>query len=171
VTSSSRVPHQAYIGIGSNLGDRLANVETAIARIAALRETRLVRQSSRYETEPLGDAPTWYVNAVVHVETGLAPQPLLEALLAIERAMGRTRVAGDRWASRIVDLDVLLVDDAVVDTPVLTVPHPEMHTRRFVLVPLAEIAPEVVHPRFGRTAAQLLASLDDPKRVTPLPRA
>jgi 2-amino-4-hydroxy-6-hydroxymethyldihydropteridine diphosphokinase len=162
------VPHHAYIGIGSNLGDRRANVEGAIARVAALPGTRLVRASSLYETEPLGDAPTWFVNAAVHVETTLPPERLLEECLAIERAMGRVRVPGERWASRVVDLDVLLVDDVVVDGPTLTVPHPEMHARRFVLVPLAEIAPEVVHPRLGRSVASLLDSVDDAKRVTPL---
>jgi 2-amino-4-hydroxy-6-hydroxymethyldihydropteridine diphosphokinase len=129
----------------------------------------VVRASSLYETEPLGDAETWFVNAVAEIETAMGATALLAALLAIERAMGRERVAGQRWASRLIDLDVLLYDAAVVDEPSLTVPHPELHRRRFVLVPLAELAPDVVHPVLGRTIAELLASVDDTKRVTLLP--
>ena len=141
----------------------------AIARIGTLPRTRLVRTSSLYETEPLGDAATWFVNAVVEIDTTLAATALLDELLAIERAMGRARVAGQRWASRSIDLDLLLYEAAVLDEPSLTVPHPELHRRRFVLVPLAELAPGVRHPVLGRTIAALLASVDDPKRVTRLP--
>ena len=108
---------------------------------------------------------------MLEVETRLPPTALLEALLTIEQAMGRTRVAGDRWASRVIDLDILLYDADAVDVPSLTIPHPRMHTRRFVLVPLAELAPEVVHPVLGRTIAALLATVDDAKRVTRLPSA
>lgn len=137
--------------------------------MAALPETRIVRTSSLYETEPLGGAVTWFVNAVVEIETAAAPAPLLEALLGIERAMGRTRVAGDRYASRLIDLDILLYDTEVIDGPALTIPHPELQARRFVLVPLAELAPDLVHPVLGRTIAALLASVDDAKSVRLLP--
>jgi len=163
------VPFRAYIGIGSNLGDRTGQVRTAIARLAALPGTTVAGTSSLYETEPLGNAPIWYVNAVAALDTDLEPAPLLAALLAIERTMGRTRVAADRYASRTIDLDLLLFDDRVLDEPGLVVPHRALHERRFVLAPLAELAPDVLHPALGRSIAALLANVPDAKRVVRLP--
>ena len=163
------MPYRAYIGIGSNLGDRTGQVHAAIARLARLPGTTVAGTSSLYETEPLGDAPTWFVNAVVALDTDLEPAALLAALQATERAMGRTRVAGDRYASRTIDLDLLLFDDRILDEPGLVVPHRALHERRFVLTPLAELAPDVVHPRLGRSIAALLASVADAKRVERLP--
>jgi 2-amino-4-hydroxy-6-hydroxymethyldihydropteridine diphosphokinase len=163
------VPFRAYIGIGSNLGDRTGHVRTAIARLAALPGTTVAGTSSLYETEPLGNAPTWYVNAVAALDTAIEPAPLLAALLAIERTMGRTRVAADRYTSRTIDLDLLLFDDRILDEPGLVVPHRALHERRFVLAPLAELAPDVLHPGLGRSIAALLANVPDAKRVVRLP--
>lgn len=163
------MPFRAYIGIGSNLGDRTAQVRTAIARLATLPGTTVAATSSLYETEPLGNASTWYVNAVAALDTDLEPAPLLAALLAIERTMGRTRVAADRYASRTIDLDLLLFDDRVLDEPGLVVPHRALHERRFVLAPLAELAPDVLHPALGRSIAALLANVPDAKRIVRLP--
>ncbi|MGH7319831.1 MAG: 2-amino-4-hydroxy-6-hydroxymethyldihydropteridine diphosphokinase [Candidatus Rokuibacteriota bacterium] len=163
--------HRAYIGIGSNLGDRKANALEAIDRVAKLPATRVVRASSLYESEPLGDAKTWFVNAVIEIETEFAPEMLLKKLKAIEQAMGRKRVKGKRWGSRIIDLDILLCDGEVVEKRSLKIPHPEMHKRRFVLLPLAELAPHVVHPQLGQSVSAMLATVKDAKRVTLLPRA
>jgi len=162
---------RAYIGIGSNLGDRKANALEAMDRVAKLPTTRVVRASSLYESEPLGDAKTWFVNAVIEIETECAPEVLLRKLKAIEEAMGRKRVKGKRWGSRIIDLDILLCDGVVVEKRSLKIPHPEMHKRRFVLLPLAELAPHVVHPHLGQSVSALLATVKDQKRVTLLPRA
>ena len=164
------MPHRVYIGIGSNLGDRRAYTIDAIARIRELPTTKVVRCSSLYESEPLGDAKTWFVNSVIELETELLPDPLLKKLLAIEEAMGRKRVKGKRWGSRIIDLDILLVDQDVIEKRTLKVPHPEMHKRRFVLMPLAELAPHVIHPQLGQSVSTLLATVKDDKRVTLLPR-
>ncbi len=163
--------HGVHIGTGSNLGDRRANTTEAIERVAQLPTTRIVRASSLYESEPLGDAKTWFVNSVIEIETDLGPEQLLKKLLAIEEAMGRKRVKGKRWGSRIIDLDILLYDQDVIGKRNLRIPHPELHKRRFVLLPLAELAPQVVHPQLGQSISQLLATVKDAKRVTLLPRA
>lgn len=163
--------NSAYIGIGSNLGDRRANVLEAIKRLGEIDRTRVVRASSLYESEPHGNAKTWFVNAVVEVDTELGPAELLKATQAIEATMGRKRVKGKRWGSRIIDLDILLWDGAIVKKRNLKIPHPELHKRRFVLLPLAEVGPQVIHPVLGESISVLLASTDDPKRVSLLPRA
>jgi 2-amino-4-hydroxy-6-hydroxymethyldihydropteridine diphosphokinase len=160
-----------YIGIGSNLGDRKANSLEAVDRVSKLPGTRLVRASSLYESEPLGDARTWFVNSVIEIETEFAPDGLLRRLKAIEKAMGRKRVKGKRWGSRVIDLDILLSDQDVIEKRTLKIPHPEMHKRRFVLLPLAELAPHVVHPQLGQSVSALLANVKDEKRVSLLPRA
>jgi 2-amino-4-hydroxy-6-hydroxymethyldihydropteridine diphosphokinase len=165
------MPHRVHLGIGSNLGDRRANTVEAIAKVSALPGTRVVRASSLYESEPLGNAKTWFVNSVIEVETELGPEVLLKKLKAIEEAMGRKRVKGKRWGSRIIDLDILLFDQDVVDKRTLKIPHPEMHKRRFVLLPLAELAPQVVHPQLGQTVSTMLATVKDDKRVVLMPRA
>lgn len=164
------MPHRVHIGIGSNLGDRKANAQEAMTRVSELPDTRIVRASSLYESEPLGDAKTWFVNSVIEIETELLPEPLLKKLKAIEESMGRKRVKGKRWGSRIIDLDILLYDQDVVSKKTLKIPHPEMHKRRFVLLPLAELAPQVIHPQLGQSVSTMLATVKDDKRVTLMPR-
>jgi 2-amino-4-hydroxy-6-hydroxymethyldihydropteridine diphosphokinase len=165
------MPHRVHIGIGSNLGDRRANTREAIERVSKLPGTRVVRASSLYESEPLGDAKTWFVNSVIELETELTAEALLKKLQAIEETMGRKRVKGKRWGARIIDLDILFFDHDVVDKRTLKIPHPELHKRRFVLLPLAELAPQVIHPQLGQSISTLLANVKDVKRVVLLPRA
>jgi 2-amino-4-hydroxy-6-hydroxymethyldihydropteridine diphosphokinase len=162
--------HRIYIGIGSNLGDRRANTAEAIDRITKIPDTRVVRASSLSQSEPLGNAKTWVVNSVFEIETEIGAEPMLKRLKAIEEAMGRKRVKGKRWGSRIIDLDILLSENEVVDKRNLRDPHPEMHKRRFVLMPLAELAPHVVHPGLGQSVSAMLATVKDDKRVMLMPR-
>jgi 2-amino-4-hydroxy-6-hydroxymethyldihydropteridine diphosphokinase len=157
--------HRVYIGLGSNLGDRKANIREAEERLAALPATRIVKASSLYESEPLGNAKTWFVNSVLEIETEFEPDELLKRTKAIETAMGRKRVKGKRWGSRIIDLDILLFDSQTIGKRTLKIPHPEMHKRRFVLLPLSELAPHVTHPQLGTTISELLGGLKDQKRV------
>ncbi len=157
----------AFIGIGANLGDPVAQVRGALAGLAKRGPTRA---SSLYRSEPLGDpAQPWYVNAVAAHQTRLGPEALLELLHRLEEEAGRPPER-TRWSPRVLDLDLLLYGDRVLRAPGLVLPHPGLAQRRFVLAPLAELAPEARDPRSGRSALELLAALDDPLRVEKLPR-
>jgi len=141
--------HTAFIGMGSNLADPILQVSRAMESLDALPQTRLVGSSSLYRSAPVGylDQPD-FINAVAQIETELTPRSLLEALLALELECGRTREFKD--APRTLDLDVLLYDDLIHHEQGLTIPHPQMHLRAFVLQPLVEIAPDCVIPGVGR---------------------
>ena len=152
-----------FLGLGSNLGDRETAIAGAVERLAA-RGFRATLRSSLWLTEPVGGPPQGlFLNAVVGGETKLGPEALLEACLATEREMGRVRA--ERNGPRTIDVDILFYGSDRRDGPRLAIPHPRLAERRFVLAPLAEVAPGLVHPVLGTTAAELLARCPDPSFV------
>lgn len=151
----------AYIALGANLGDRESNIRDALRRLEASPEINVTKISSLLENPAVGgptDAPL-FLNAVAEIQTTLSPRALLQRLLAVEHELGRER--HEKWEPRKIDLDQILYGDRVIDEPDLTVPHPRMHERWFVLKPLAEIAPEVCHPILNQTATSLLRKLTE----------
>jgi 2-amino-4-hydroxy-6-hydroxymethyldihydropteridine diphosphokinase len=153
-----------FVGLGANLGRPAAQCLEATQKLHEVEGIHVVRRSSLYRSEPVGDQQQdWFVNAVVEIRTMLQPDDLLRTLLAIEQRMGRYRSA--RRGPRLIDLDLLLYGQQVIDAGGLVIPHPALHERRFVLVPLHEIAPYVIHPAFGVSIHGLLDRLEDDHKV------
>jgi 2-amino-4-hydroxy-6-hydroxymethyldihydropteridine diphosphokinase len=148
---------EAFVGLGSNLGDRMGYMRAAVEQLAREPGFLLRGVSQIYETEPVGPPQPRYLNAVALIGTLLSPRATLRRFLDIEEILGRVR--RDRWGAREIDLDLLLYGDRVVSEGALRIPHPHLHERAFALVPLAELAPDALHPGLLRTAAELLADL------------
>lgn len=155
---------RCFIGLGSNTGDRVGFLRSAVSELRSMLDLEVRRTSSVYETEPVGrkDQPD-FLNAVAEVWTDLAPAELLRRLKEVERRLGRT--ASERWGPREIDLDLLFWGDQMLTGPPVDVPHPEVRNRRFVLAPLSEVAPLVTDPRTGRRFIDLLQSCPGTERV------
>jgi len=154
----------AFLLLGTNLGDRVANL--AAARAALNKAGTVINTSPIYQTAAWGktDQPD-FLNQAIELQTSLTPQSLLETCLAIEHQLGRQRL--EHWGTRTIDIDIILYGSAIIDTPALQLPHPRMAIRRFVLIPLAAIAPNTIHPLSAQTITQLLSACPDTLPVTP----
>ena len=163
-----QVHKTVYLSLGSNLGDRAQNLRTAIEKLGAIGQ--VVATSSFYETEPVDvTAQPWFLNCAVKFDTEKMPRQLIAAILNLEQEMGRQRK--QQKAPRIIDIDILLFGSSIIQVPTLTIPHPHMHERRFVLEPLAEIAGEARHPVFKRTVRELRDALPPGQAARKLPNS
>jgi 2-amino-4-hydroxy-6-hydroxymethyldihydropteridine diphosphokinase len=156
--------HIAYIGIGSNLGDKLQHCEKAISEILKIDHHKLIAKSSLFKTLPIGyTSQDWFINGVIKIETDLEAPELLQTLKTIESQLGRTEIF--RWGPRTIDLDILFFDDAEIYTEELQIPHPLIQDRQFVLVPLAEIDRNLIHPVLKKTIQELLNNFKEDQGV------
>jgi len=153
--------YTAYMAVGSNMGDSLANCINGIESFVEISEAELIGKSKMYKTEPLYvENQQWFINAVFAIKTKRPPMELFHIGKRIEKKLGRD-FSTQRYGPRVLDLDLLIVDDMIVRTPQLTIPHPKLHERRFVLQPFSDIAPNLIHPELNKTIQELLLSLDD----------
>jgi 2-amino-4-hydroxy-6-hydroxymethyldihydropteridine diphosphokinase len=153
--------HIAYIGVGSNIGDKLSNCKKGVISLAERQNTKIKKWSRFYQTEPVDyKDQDWFINGVVKIETDIDAFQLIKEIKSIERAAGRTDTPV-RFGPRILDMDILLFDDIVVNSGGLIIPHPRMHKRRFVLKPICDLDPSIVHPVLNQEMRYLLAALDE----------
>lgn len=156
---------RVYIGIGSNLGDSRKNCLEAIDRIGKIPKCSTLGVSNLYRTEPIGiEHQGWFVNGAMALSAGLSARDLLDRLLAIETDMGRLR-KGRRWQSRVIDLDILLFGRDIIHEEDLSIPHPFMHERRFVLIPMVDLAPDLEHPLLGKSMSELLRAIPEDGQI------
>lgn len=150
------VLHKVYLGLGSNLGDREENIKKALS-LLELRVGKILAVSAMYQTEPFGfESDNYFINSACILQTELKPLEVLEYTQVVERELGRkVKSSGNKYQDRIIDIDVLLYDDIIVEYPYFVLPHPHLHDRKFVLEPLAEIAPDIVHPILNETISEL----------------
>lgn len=155
-----------YLGLGSNLGDRVGAIQQAMHFLTDHPEIRLLSASSFYETEPVGDPDQeWFVNVAVAIDTTLSPEELLALCQDVEKQLGRVRDRKRPQGPRAIDIDILFYEDQVISNHTLTIPHPRVHERAFALVPLLEVNPRLVHPVLNKTVEQLHDALPEPEEV------
>jgi 2-amino-4-hydroxy-6-hydroxymethyldihydropteridine diphosphokinase len=161
---STEKPVKAFIGLGSNLNNKEENLKNAIKLIDGLDLTKVVKVSSFYKTSPVGNVDQdWFLNAAIEISTSIPPDELLTALLGIENRMGRVRK--EKWGARIIDLDILFYDDVSLNEGDLTIPHPNLHERKFVLEPMKEIAPDYIHLVYKKSISMLYDELNSDEEV------
>ncbi len=167
---------RVFLSLGSNLGDRLSNIQQAVSTLSMSDKVKIIKTSSFYETEPWGNKnQNWFVNAAVAIDTGMEPLELLKYCQNIEYTLGRIRNQKEKWQARAIDIDILAYDDKIINIEnTLTIPHPYMHLRAFVLVPMLEVKADLIHPVFNKTISELYDELENPEDVflygTILPR-
>ena len=166
---------RVFLSLGSNLGDRLSNIQQAVSSLSMSKHIKILKTSSFYETEPWGNKnQEWFINAALALDTDLTCEELLEFCQNIEVQLGRIRHENEKWAQRAIDIDILMYDDKLINKPNLIVPHPLMHLRAFVLVPMLEVKADLIHPVFNKTISELYDELANPEDVflygTVLPR-
>lgn len=153
---------RVFLSLGSNIEDRLSNIQQAVSYLSLEHEIKIIKTSAFYETEPWGnkDQP-WFLNACVALDTSLLPSDLLKLCQKIENKLGRTRQNNEKWLPRTIDIDILMYDDKIISEPDLIIPHPYMHQRAFVLVPMLEVKADLIHPVFNKTISELYDDLDE----------
>ena len=157
---------RVFLSIGSNMDDRAANIQHAVGLLAMSDKIKIVKTSSFYETEPWGNKnQNWFVNAAVALDTELSPVELLKLCQSVEMQLGRNRVNQEKWSERTIDIDILMYDNLVMSNDILSIPHPYMHKRAFVLVPMLEVKSDLVHPVFKKTISELYDELEYPEDV------